>query len=99
MVTYLLLNTLFIALVTLVFRIKIQRPSKKAVFVVLALLTLTAVFDSLIVSLDIVGYDTSKILGVYLGSAPIEDFFYAILSAILVPTIWNILGRSHDREK
>jgi len=46
----------------------------------------------MIVYFEVVGYDTSKLLGVYVGYAPIEDFFYAILAAVLVPWAWNRFG-------
>ena len=62
------------------------------------LLVLTAIFDSIIVGLDIVGYSADKILGLYIGSAPVEDFFYAVLAAIIMPVLWNKLGDKHVRE-
>lgn len=98
MMTYLLVNTVFIGLVIIALRIAIKRPSRGGLVTLLALLLLTAVFDSLIVGLDIVGYDSDKILGVYIGRAPIEDFFYAILAVILVPALWNKLGKSSVRK-
>jgi len=60
-------------------------------FIALAvLLVLTAVFDSIIIGAGIVAYDTEKILGLYVGLAPVEDFFYAILAILIVPTLWNL---------
>lgn len=52
-------------------------------------LLLTAVFDTLIIAAGIVAYDTTKILEVYIGRAPVEDFAYAIVSVILVVVIWE----------
>lgn len=74
------------------------RFSRAALFVTLtALLILTAVFDNVIVGLDIVAYDSAKILGVYVGIAPIEDFIYAILAVAIVPAIWSKLGVNHAK--
>jgi lycopene cyclase domain-containing protein len=90
---YLLTNIFFVSLVLLVFRITtFNRPQAITLIVILCL---TAVFDSLIVGLHIVAYDSTKILGFYVGNAPIEDFFYALLAVCIVPTIWHILER-HD---
>jgi lycopene cyclase domain-containing protein len=55
------------------------------------------VFDSLIIAAGIVGYDTAKILGIYIGTAPIEDFMYALLAAVIVPALWKGFGL-YDRK-
>jgi len=86
------MNLIFLAVVLLVLRPRLRAPSKKWILMFVALIAMTAVFDSLIIYFEIVGYDTSKILGLMIGYAPIEDFFYAILAAILVPVVWNKLG-------
>lgn len=66
-----------------------KRPSRAWWITLGALLLLTLVFDNLIIWAGIVGYDTSKILGVFLGYAPLEDFFYALLAVIVVPVFWK----------
>lgn len=58
-----------------------------------ALVALTAVFDNLIVGVGIVDYDESKIWGVRVAEAPIEDFAYTIGAVLLVPALWTWLGR------
>jgi len=93
MVTYLFLNILFIIALIVFLRIPIGMPKKKRLVVVALLLVLTIVFDSMIVGFGIVDYDPSKILGVYLGKAPIEDLFYSILAAILIPFLWKLFER------
>jgi lycopene cyclase domain-containing protein len=62
------------------------------------LLIFTAVFDSFIVSLGIVAYDHTKLLGLSIGSAPIEDFFYAILAGFMIPLLWKLTGR-YDKKR
>lgn len=89
METYLLINIIFIAGVWLAFRIRPKKPTKVWLLTLACLLALTAIFDSVIVGLDIVGYDSEKILGIFIGKAPIEDFFYAVLAVILIPTAWK----------
>lgn len=68
-------------------------PARPLVLTAVALVTLTAVFDNVIVALDIVAYDESKISGLLVPFAPIEDFAYAVGAILLVPTVWTLLGR------
>jgi lycopene cyclase domain-containing protein len=95
MATYILVNVAFIAIVLLMFRVKLRMPPRQWWIVLSILIVLTAIFDSLIIFADIVAYDTSKILGLYVGYAPIEDFFYALFSALIIPLLWNRLGGRH----
>lgn len=97
MATYLILNTLFIISVCIVLRLVPRRPSKSWIATLLGLLLLTAIFDNVIIGLQIVGYDNSLTLGYRFLLAPIEDFMYALLAVILVPALWHKLGASHDR--
>lgn len=73
----------------------VGKPGKAIAVTLIILLVLTAVFDNVIVGLSIVGYDSEKILGAYIGYAPIEDFMYAVLAVLIVPAIWHILGTKH----
>jgi len=96
MATYLILNLAFMAFVVLLLRIKPRNPSRAWWVTLLVLLIMTAVFDSLIVGLDIVNYDKMKLLGLYVGRAPVEDFFYTILAVLIIPVLWKRLGKKHD---
>lgn len=100
MFDYLLINTVFMtALAAIVFLIKPAKLDTKNFFkLVTILLIMTAVFDSIIIALGLVTYDTSKILGLYIGKAPIEDFAYAIVAAVIVPIIWQ-KGADHDKNR
>ena len=55
------------------------------------LLVMTAVFDNLIIAAGIVAYDESRISGLMIGLAPIEDFSYTIAGVLFLPTLWNWL--------
>jgi lycopene cyclase domain-containing protein len=98
MATYVIVNIVFIAIILLLLRARPRRPSRASLTTLAILLALTAVFDSIIVGLSIVGYDASKIIGLYIGNAPIEDFFYAVLAVIVVPTLWQKIGDTHARK-
>jgi len=53
------------------------------------MLTLTAIFDNVIIKTGIVAYDEGKISGIKIGAAPIEDFAYTVVATILVPSLFN----------
>lgn len=98
MTTYLFLDVIFMLVVCLFLRLHgVRFTTSRALYVTLiGLLALTAVFDNVIVGLNIVGYNTDKILGLFIGVAPVEDFFYALLAVIVVPALWHRLGSRHD---
>lgn len=95
MMTYVVLNIVVLALVAVTLRIKPRRPSKAAVITLVSLVALTAVFDNIMIALSLFEYEPTKILGIKLFHAPIEDFMYAVLAALLIPTLWNRLGGKH----
>jgi lycopene cyclase domain-containing protein len=53
----------------------------------------TAVFDNLIVGFKIVAYDSSKVSGISIGCAPIEDFCYSLAAIWLLPAIWRLIAQ------
>jgi lycopene cyclase domain-containing protein len=82
-----------VAAVSLVVLVRAGRAVLVPALVALAvLLVLTACFDSVIVGLGIVGYDSSRILGLRIGTAPIEDFAYPVAAALAIPALWTVLG-------
>lgn len=95
MATYLIVNLLFVAAVAALLRVKPSLPSTRTLHVLFVIVLLTAVFDSLLVSLHMIGYSPDLISGIYIGTAPIEDFFYALLAVLLVPALWNRLGNDN----
>ena len=99
MFTYLVLNLVFLFVVYAVLRVVgVGKLTKPIIITIGILLVFTAIFDSFIVGLDIVRYDEAKILGAMIGTAPIEDFFYALLAGILVPALWQLIGRRYERK-
>jgi len=94
--TYLIMNIFFLVCIGVIFLQHLVKPTKAWWIALVALLILTAVFDSIIIGAGIVGYDTEKILGLYIGRAPIEDFFYAILAIVIVPALWNVFGTKKE---
>ncbi len=91
--TYLVLTVVVLALVAAVCVPVLRRlPLAPLLWTGLALLAMTAVFDSAIVGYGLTVYDPTTILGVYVGAAPIEDFGYTVAAIMIMPTLWTVLG-------
>lgn len=94
MATYLIVNLVFLgAAILALILVRKWRVSRAMLVAIVILMACTAVFDSLIILLGVCGYDITRMLGVRIGLAPIEDFFYALFAGIMVPMIW-----SHNKE-
>jgi lycopene cyclase domain-containing protein len=95
--TYWLLNLLFltvVAVVALAAVVSKREPRWRAVAITLVgVLIMTAIFDNIMISVGLVGYSESKITGVFVGVAPIEDFAYAVAAVVLLPAIWTLRGK------
>ncbi|MGR0160651.1 prenyltransferase [Paenarthrobacter nitroguajacolicus] len=61
-----------------------------------ALAVLTAVFDSVMIGMELFHYDASHILGVKIGLAPIEDFAYPLAGVVALPGLWMWLTRKRN---
>ena len=95
MATYLILNLVMLALIFAGTYLAKAFSFRWRIFLIM--LTLTMIFDSLIIVSQIVGYDSMKILVIYIGFAPIEDFFYTLVAVMLVPALWITLGKKNEK--
>ncbi|MEP6482395.1 MAG: lycopene cyclase domain-containing protein [Rhodoglobus sp.] len=97
--TYWELNVIFLAVVAVVALVGLvvrRTPRWSAVALAAAvLLVATAIFDNVMISVGLVAYDSTKIQGVFVGAAPIEDFAYAIAAVVGLPALWSLLERKH----
>ena len=101
MYKYLAINLIFVSVLVLIITAlihlyKIKLAFKAIGIALIALFIMTAVFDSFIVKSGIVAYDTSKILGIYIIKAPLEDFMYSLASIIGAACLWEWLSKSSD---
>lgn len=87
--TYLILNSVFVAIVLLLLQRSLRRPSSSWWVTLFGVLLLTLIFDNIMIMAGLFSYHPEKILQLMLGFAPIEDFFYAVLACVLVPTFWH----------
>ena len=91
--TYALLNLIFIVPVLVVlFAYRWLVHWGTICYTLVALLLMTAVFDNIIVGSGVVAYDNTLLTGVFIGFAPIEDFAYTLVAALLIPLTWWWLG-------
>ena len=99
-VTYLQLNSFFMAPVLFLYfmRFGTSRLCRDRMPVLLMVLS-TALFDNLIILSGIVGYDESKLSGIYIFKAPIEDFAYAVVVVPLVVLVRDLVERISARRE
>ncbi len=94
--SYWALNAIFLGAVAAVAAAAVlsRRAPRGAVVAIGAgvLLLLTAVFDNVMIGIGLVGYDEALISGAFVGIAPLEDFAYAIAAAVLLPSLWTLIG-------
>lgn len=81
----------------------VTRPSRRwwgaTALTLAALLVLTAVFDSLMIAVDLFRFDEDQLLGPRVGRAPVEDFAWPVAAVLLLPTLWRLLGRHTERTR
>lgn len=89
MIRYLLLDLVMLGLSCLLAVRNGVRFSfdRKFWLLLLLILLLTAIFDNILTTLPIVTYVQNHILGIHIGTVPIEDFAYAIAAVIIVPAL------------
>ncbi|GAA3588917.1 hypothetical protein GCM10022198_10840 [Klugiella xanthotipulae] len=57
------------------------------------LLVATGVFDNLMIAVGLFHYAPHSVLGVAVGRAPLEDFAYPLATALMLPVVWEAVGR------
>ena len=65
----------------------------------LVLMLMTAVFDNLIILAGIVSYDESKLSGIKVLVAPIEDFAYTLVLVPLIALVQSYFSQWQSRRK
>ena len=94
------MNTWFIVPVLAWYFIRFRASRIRRDSIALAILMLmTAVFDNLIILAKIVSYDESKISGVKLFVAPIEDFAYTLVLVPLIALLQSYFAQWQSRRK
>lgn len=91
MTNYLVLSSsLVLVSILLLVRLRITPPQPKVLCLLgFILLIAMLIFDSYLTSLPIVMYNSKSILGIKIGSIPIEDFGYLVAVILLVPALFE----------
>ncbi|MEN9713830.1 MAG: hypothetical protein RLZZ164_494 [Actinomycetota bacterium] len=93
--TYLQLNSFFLAPVMIWYFVVFGTSRLcRDRMPVLILMLMTALFDNIIVATGIVAYDESKLSGIKIIFAPIEDFGYTLALVPLVVLLRHYLGKA-----
>lgn len=101
--TYLSLGAIFLlpALVVAIVVWRRRRPSRTwwlaTAVSALVLVVLTAIFDSVMIAVDLFRFDEAALVGVRLGLAPLEDLAWPLAAALLLPSLWHLLGGEEER--
>lgn len=95
---YLILNAVFISASLCGLFLVPKKRWPAYLIAMVPMLALTAIFDNLIIASGIVAYDASKISGLFIGLAPIEDFAYTIAAVLIVPSVWSAMTRRKQKQ-
>lgn len=92
--SYLTLNLIVTLAIIITLHLFVSlRLNKYIAITCVILIILTAVFDSIMIDAKLFAYNPNKIIGFKVGSAPVEDFFYAVIAGIIMPNIWRRLDK------
>ncbi|MDR6687241.1 lycopene cyclase domain-containing protein [Arthrobacter sp. 1088] len=103
--TYLWLSLVFVAVAVVVGVVCVRKCAnsseamqhwKAAGLAFGALAVLTAVFDSVMIGMELFHYDASHILGLTIGLAPVEDLAYPLAGVLVLPGLWVWLTRGRE---
>lgn len=95
-----LIFTLLIVIISLLLVFSLKLPNRKTTLLMLIVLTLAMlVFDGYLTALPIVEYNKNLVLGIYVGSIPIEDFGYLLVVILLGPALFERFIQNEERKK
>ncbi|RLK49112.1 lycopene cyclase domain-containing protein [Microbacterium telephonicum] len=94
--TYAALIVPFVLLTVIVTALSARRPGIRrrltaSALAAIGLVLLTAVFDNVMIALDLFTYPPEHLSGLRIGLAPLEDFSYPVCAAFLVPAVHALL--------
>ncbi len=92
--TYLILNTYYLAiLIGFYFISGAYKQFALHLHTFAAMIIGTAIFDNAIIGFGLVAYDETKISGIKIGLAPIEDFAYSIAVVLLATSVAALMNK------
>ena len=98
MYSYILMNVVFVVFaMILVLLLKVVLSTRALLISSGVLLGCMLVFNTYLTALPIVRYNSERILGLRLGTIPLEDFAYLAVALVLTPSIYLYLKRRTAR--
>lgn len=99
--TYPLIVVPFVVVTVIVTLLTASRPGfgrrlRASALTALVLVLLTAVFDNLMIAIDLFSYPPQHLSGLKIGLAPLEDFAYPVCAAFLVPAIFTLVSARRE---
>ncbi len=92
--TYLLLNAYFLGVLVIFYFVSgAWKNFTLHLHTFAALVIGTAIFDNAIIGFGLVAYDETKISGIKIGLAPIEDFAYSIAVVLLATSVASLMKK------
>ena len=92
------MNVVFVVFaIILVLRLRVALSTRALLISSGVLLGCMLVFNTYLTALPIVRYNSERILGLRLGTIPLEDFAYLAVALVLTPSIYLYLKRRTAR--
>jgi lycopene cyclase domain-containing protein len=91
----------FVLITAVVTLLSVRRPGfghrmRASALAALVLVVLTAIFDNVMIAVDLFSYPPQHLSGIRIGLAPLEDFSYPVCAAFLVPAIFTLLAARRE---
>ncbi len=99
MLTYTSINLVFMATSAVLVYLLKPKLNLKALIITFGILgACMLVFNTYLTALPIVRYNSERILGIHIGTMPVEDFCYLVVATILTPSLYARL-RTKEQSK
>jgi len=100
-VTYPMIVVPFVLITAVVTLLSVRRPGfgrrmRASALAALVLVVLTAIFDNVMIAVDLFSYPPQHLSGIRIGLAPLEDFSYPVCAAFLVPAIFTLVSARRE---
>ena len=98
MLSYVAVNIVFVCLSLAILYLTKPHLNRRALAVSGGVLFVCMIiFDTYLTALPIVRYNSERILGLHLGTIPIEDFAYLAVALVLAPSVFHFIKHRLDK--
>lgn len=98
MLSYVGINIVFLCVSLVILYLTKPRLNRRALALSGGVLFVCMViFDTYLTALPIVRYNSERILGLRIGTIPIEDFAYLAVALVLAPSVFHFIKHRPDK--